>query len=257
MAVKRRKRKSKSQLKFLLILIAAGLLIFLGIRWYLYHQVKTIHYPAFDIPIPSNYIIHGIDVSRYQELVAWEEVIKMKDQEVQLGFAFIKATEGLSNRDPQFNRNWRRSKKAGMVRGAYHFFLATKDGKAQARHFIKHVKLESGDLPPVLDVELTYGVSPKKIREEVKEWLDVAEQAYGIRPIIYTNIDFYTKVLTHAFDDYPLWIAHYYQPGKPRIKRDWVFWQHSEEGRVNGIRSRVDFNVFNGDSADFKNLLVP
>ena len=71
-----------------------------------------------------------------------------------------------------------------------------------------------------------------------------------------TNIDFYTKVLGDEFDDYPLWIAHYYQPGKPRIKRSWVFWQHSEEGRVNGIKSKVDFNVFNGDSTDFKNLLI-
>lgn len=257
MAAQRRRKKSKSQLRFILVLVVAGVLIFFGIRWYLYYQVKTIHYPAFAIPIPPNYIIHGIDVSRYQELIAWDQVKKMEDQGVQLGFAFIKATEGIYNRDPQFNRNWKRAKKAGITRGAYHFFIATKDGKAQADNFMKHVKLASGDLPPVLDVELTYGVSPKKIRAEVKEWLDAVEKASGIKPIIYTNIDFYTKILTSEFDDYPLWIAHYYQPGKPRIDRDWLFWQHSEEGRVNGIRSKVDFNVFNGDSTDFNNLLVP
>jgi lysozyme len=52
-------------------------------------------------------------------------------------------------------------------------------------------------------------------------------------------------------------VAHYLQPHQPRIKRQWTFWQHSEKGRVNGIISRVDFNVFNGDSTEFRLLLVP
>lgn len=254
--VSKKKKKKLSNFLFIILLIGGGLLLFFGTRWYLFYRVKTIHYPAFNIPIPSNYMIHGIDVSRYQELIAWEEVKEMEDQDIKLGFAFIKATEGISNRDIQFKRNWRRSKKAGIIRGAYHFFLATKDGKAQAENFIKNVDLEKDDLPPVLDVELTYGVPSAQIKAEVKEWLDVVETYYNVRPIIYTNIDFYTKVLGAEFDEYPLWIAHYYQPGKPRINRSWVFWQHSEEGRVNGIKSKVDFNVFMGDSTDFKKLLI-
>jgi lysozyme len=74
--------------------------------------------------------------------------------------------------------------------------------------------------------------------------------------VIYTNVDFYNRYLGEAFDDYPLWVAHYYQRREPRIKRGWVFWQHSDEGRVNGIRSPVDFNVFNGDSTAFRALLL-
>jgi lysozyme len=91
----------------------------------------------------------------------------------------------------------------------------------------------------------------------MKEWLDAAEAYYGVRPIIYTYIYFYEKKLDGYFDEYPLWVAHYLQPHQPRIKRQWTFWQHSEKGRVNGILSRVDFNVFNGDSAEFRLLLVP
>ena len=144
-----------------------------------------------------------------------------------------------------------------MIRGAYHFFFASKDGKTQAKNFIKRVELESGDLPPVLDVEQTYGASVNQLRNEVKKWLDVTELYYGVRPIIYTNVDFYEKYLKGHFDDYPLWVAHYLQPNQPRISRDWIFWQHSEQGRVNGIRSKVDFNVFNGDSLAFRGLLVP
>jgi lysozyme len=51
-------------------------------------------------------------------------------------------------------------------------------------------------------------------------------------------------------------VAHYVNKGKPRIFRDWHFWQYSETGRVNGILSKVDFNVFNGDSVEFRELLI-
>jgi lysozyme len=122
---------------------------------------------------------------------------------------------------------------------------------------MKRVVLESGDLPPVLDIETTNGASSETIRREVKEWLDALEARYSVKPIIYTNVDFYNHFLKGYFDDYPLWVAHYLQPHKPRIKRDWVFWQHSERGRVNGISSKVDFNVFNGDTSEFRALLVP
>jgi len=181
----------------------------------------------------------------------------MKVDNIRLHFAFIKATEGNNDHDPYFKRNWKRSKEAGIIRGAYHFFIATKDGKMQARNFIDHVELESGDLPPVLDVEQIFTATPTQLRKEVQAWLDVVENYYSVKPIIYTNVDFYEKYLKGYFDEYPLWVAHYLQPNQPRISRDWSFWQHSETGRVNGIKSKVDFNVFNGDSLEFRSLLVP
>ncbi len=214
-------------------------------------------YHEFGISIPANYEIHGIDVSRYQEAVSWKLVKEMRVRDVQLGFVFIKATEGTNLTDPLFKRNWKKAKEAGMVRGAYHFFNPKKDGKTQAAQFLKSVKLESGDLPPVLDIEKGWNLPKAKIQQEVKLWLDAVEAQTGVKPILYTYVTFYEKYLKGAFDEYPLWIAHYYQPHSPRIKRSWQFWQHSEEGRVNGIRSKVDFNVFNGDSSDFKALLVP
>ncbi|HEU4576059.1 MAG TPA: GH25 family lysozyme [Chitinophagaceae bacterium] len=224
--------------------------------WFTYRRARMVKYPAFGIEIPEVYPIHGIDVSKYQQLIAWDAVKAMQVKKVKLGFAFIKATEGIGNMDSQFRRNWVKSKQAGIVRGAYHFFLATKDGRLQAENFIRAVKLETGDLPPVLDIEQTYGVPVATVQNEVKEWLQIVEEYYGVKPIIYTNVDFYNRNLGHAFDEYPLWVAHYYQPDQPRIKRDWAFWQHSEEGRVNGIANKVDFNVFAGDSLEFKNMLV-
>ncbi|HEX2535956.1 MAG TPA: glycoside hydrolase family 25 protein, partial [Chitinophagaceae bacterium] len=196
-------------------------------------------------------------VSRYQQNISWEAVQAMQVKDIRLHFAFIKATEGMTRVDPLFKRNWRRSRQAGMVRGAYHFFIPSRDGKKQAQHFINQVELVSGDLPPVLDVELTYRQPSAVIRREVKKWLDAVEAYYGVKPIIYTNADFYKTHFQGHFDDYPLWVAHYLQPRKPRIGRAWHFWQHSEQGRVNGILSKVDFNVFNGDSSEFRSLLVP
>jgi lysozyme len=180
----------------------------------------------------------------------------MNIQGIKLGFAFIKATEGIANTDPEFGRNWRKAGANEIIRGAYHFFIASKDGRMQAEHFIKKVNLERGDLPPVLDVEQLNGVAPSVLRKEAMEWLQIVEEHYGVRPIIYTNVEFYKRNLGEEFDSYPLWVAHYYEPRKPRIPREWVFWQHSDEGRVNGIRAKVDFNVFNGDSLEFRDLLL-
>ncbi|RYY59102.1 MAG: glycoside hydrolase family 25 protein [Chitinophagaceae bacterium] len=238
----------------LLVLAVGGWFV---MKWLQYRKARFTRYPEFGINIPNEYEIHGIDVSRYQNIIAWEEVAKMRSSHIRLGFAFIKATEGIGNMDPQFQRNWKKSRQEDIIRGAYHFFIASKDGKMQAQNFIRRVELETGDFPPVLDVEQRNGVSKATLQKEVKEWLETAEAYYHVKPIIYTNVDFYNQNLGEDFDDYPLWVAHYYQQEKPRIARRWSFWQHSDRGNVNGITSKVDFNVFRGDSSDFRELLMP
>jgi lysozyme len=250
------KKKKRLRLIIFFVLLVLVVVGFFGYRWWLFNRARFVRYPEFGISIPEEYPIHGIDVSRYQQMIAWEAVKAMQVKKIKLGFAFIKATEGIGNTDPQFGRNWKKSKEAGIIRGAYHFFLATKDARTQAENFIKQVRLKPGDLPPVLDIEQSYGVSRETIRKEVKTWLDIVENNYDVKPIIYTNIDFYKQNLGEDFDDYPLWVAHYYQPRQPRVKRDWVFWQHNDNGRVNGVLSPVDFNVYAGDSISFHQLLI-
>lgn len=246
--------KSFARIMAAAAVVAVGAIIVLVLRS---RREDFVTYREFGIPMPVNYAIHGIDVSRYQQRISWEAVQQMEVEAIRLGFVFIKATEGTRNTDPFFKRNWERSKKAGLVRGAYHFFITRRDGAEQAKNFVRAVTLESGDLPPVLDVEKTFGVAPAAIRSEVKKWCAYIEAYYGVKPIIYTNADFYKQHLQGYLDDYPLWVAHYLQPHQPRIARDWAFWQHSESGRVNGVPGKVDFNVFNGDSAAFRSLLVP
>ena len=252
------RQKSKSR-KIITVIVVAALSIttvLILFQTLSYKKPGFVRYPEFGIAIPENYSIHGIDISKYLSTISWEEVKLMKIKEIQLGFSFMKATEGIGNTDPYFKRNWKKSKDNGIIRGAYHFFIASKDGRMQAENFIKRVELETGDMPPVLDVEQLNGATVTQLKREAKIFLDIVENHYGVRPIIYTNVDFYTRNLGDEFDAYPLWVAHYYQPSHPRIKRGWSFWQHSDEGRVNGINGKVDFNVFNGDSSDLENLKI-
>ncbi|MBL0015595.1 MAG: hypothetical protein IPP17_03940 [Bacteroidetes bacterium] len=107
----------------------------------------------------NRFSIRGIDVSRYQGKIEWAKV-----KQAGIRFAFIKATEGTDYVDPYFAVNWDEAKDKGIARGAYHFFRPAQDGKAQAEHFLKQVKWTKGDLPPVLDLEVTDEVTAAAIR---------------------------------------------------------------------------------------------
>lgn len=250
-------KKKKGYLVYVRIffwLFAGVFLIFIGVNIFV---VKPhIFYPGFEINIPSGYRIHGIDVSRYQQVINWAEVKQMESGGIRIGFVFIKATEGITRVDNQFRRNWVEAEKNEIPKGAYHFYVPGRDARRQALNFTQIVNLNPGDLPPVLDIEKRGRLSDRQIREDAKEWLRIVEEKYGVVPIIYTNISFYERYFAAGFERYPIWIAHYLQPGKPRTERKWSFWQHSETGRVNGIKGMVDFNVFYGDSTDFRKLLI-
>ncbi len=215
-----------------------------------------VQYPGFGIELPKDYAIHGIDVSRYQNRINWSLVARMKSLDVQLQFAVMKATEGQTFVDRTFKRNWKNSREAGMIRGAYHFFRGDKDAAAQARNFISTVRLLPGDLPPVLDVESLYNTPVPEFQDKVAIWLGLVEQHYKVKPILYSNASFYNNYLHPRFEDYPLWVAHYKERHQPRVNRNWLMWQHNEGGRVDGIQAFVDFNVFNGDSLSFRKMLI-
>ena len=248
-----------------LLLVFAIAMIFSP--WLRFELLSLLEYPfhykeyrQFGIRIPHGYRVHGIDVSRYQRRVDWRRVKKMQVGDIRIEFAFIKATEGSSLKDPEFENNWENARAAGIIRGAYHYFLPNISPKDQANKFVKTVRLNSGDLPPVVDVEETRGMSKTQIQKYTKTFLNLLENHYKIRPILYTNRDFYKRYFAdhEDFKGYRFWIAHYYvtnfnMPGDEQ----WHFWQHSDRGNVNGIKERVDFNVFNGDSADLQKLCVP
>jgi lysozyme len=230
------------------------------VRSFVEYPIHYKEYKHFGIRIPGGFSVHGIDVSRYQSRVDWQRVKKMKVGDIRITFAFIKSTEGSWREDPEFGMNWENARKAGIIRGAYHFFLPNISPRDQAMLFMRTVKLRSGDLPPVVDIEETRGMDRAQIQRYTKEFLKILEKHYKIRPILYTNRDFYKQYFADHpdFKDYRFWIAHYHvnsldMPGE----QDWHFWQHSDRGNVNGINENVDFNIFNGDSAQLRKLCVP
>ena len=197
-----------------------------------------------------DYAIEGIDVSRYQLDVNWDTIAHQG-----IHFAFVKATEGATHRDTLFQRNWTAIRAAGLRRGAYHFFRPATDPLLQALHFIDQVDLRTGDLPPVLDIEVLDGRHPTYIIAALKIWLETVHRHYGVRPILYTNLKYYNKHLAGHFDDYPLWLARYNsdQP-VPACGRSWQFWQYGNRGRLDGIDGYVDLNVFAGSWAELEEL---
>lgn len=191
----------------------------------------------------------GIDVSHYQGRIDWRAV-----EADGIGFAYVKATEGASFVDPAFRRNWAAAGETRIARGAYHRFRARRDGVAQADHFLSIVRLREGDLPPVLDVESTDGVSDALLIRRVRAWLAAVERETGMRPIVYTKPGFRRAHLGTALDDYPLWISEY-GVDSPSVD-PWHFWQHSERGRVAGINTAVDLDRFNGSHAELRRMAM-
>lgn len=197
----------------------------------------------------------GIDVSHYQGQINWGAV-----KAAGCAFAFAKATEGTNVTDPYFATNWSGMKAAGLARGAYHFFHASEDAAQQAAHFLATVQLQPGDLPPVIDIEVSDNVANSTIVQGVQTWLDAVEQAAGVTPLIYTAASFWNAHLNNSFGRYPLWIAHYTAASTPAPLptgwTDWAFWQYSQSLHIDGVNGASDHDYFNGTTADLQALCV-
>ncbi len=198
----------------------------------------------------------GIDVSEFQGEINWQAVADSG-----ITFCILKGTEGVESRDPFFDRNWQAARSVGLIRSAYHFFIASKDPIAQAQNFLRLTQKgwTDTDLPPVLDLEKDYFLNPSSVIARAQIWLDTVEKALGRKPIVYTFPNFWENTLGNppAFSNYPLWIAHYDtdNPIVPGAWKRWTLHQYSEEGAVSGIEGMVDRNHFNGDTDDIQALL--
>ena len=211
-----------------------------------------------DISYPEGYEIHGIDISHYQGEIDWETLKNnAMIEKCPVRFVMIKATEGASKLDNSFEDNFYNAREYGFIRGAYHFWSVHSSAEAQARYFIKNVQLEVGDLPPVLDVEhKAKNQTDEEFKESVLTWLNIVEEEYGVKPIIYTYYKFKTRYLSDkVFDDYPDWIAHYYVE-KDEYQGAWKFWQHTDCGKLPGIKGYVDFDIYNGSFYDLRKLTI-
>jgi lysozyme len=189
--------------------------------------------------------VSGVDLSEYQPDPVFTQIAKSGKK-----FRFVKATEGKDILNQDFSKHWPDAKAAGMIRGAYHYFVATDDPTQQASFFTSTVgQLETDDLPPMLDWETSTGVDPVTTVARAKMWLERVEQATGKTPIIYTGPAYWRslQVTGGGFDHYPLFIAdtNVTCPDVPLPWKTWTFWQHAV-GKTPGITQASDLDMFNG-----------
>ena len=205
----------------------------------------------FTATYPHDFPIHGIDVSKYQGDIDWESVRRGG-----ITFAYIKATEGADRVDAKFFQNWEGSRNAGVKRGAYHFVYWCRAPEEEMANFIRTVPKDPDALPPVLDVEATptSGSCHKTLYREqtvaqMRRMLQMMEQAFGKKPVVYTTVDFYQAILDpNELSDYPIWVrSTKYSPHVRYGQRKWHFWQFQSDAHIPGIRGNVDRNAFHGD----------
>ena len=210
-----------------------------------------------DAEYPEGFEIHGIDISHYQGKIDWEQLKNAMIKGCPVRFVIIKSTEGSSRLDENFRENFNQARDFGFIRGVYHFWSNKSTAREQAYYFLDQVHLTDGDLPPVLDIEhKPADKSVEDFQRDVLTWLHIVEDKYHAKPIIYTYYKFKEQYLSApVFEDYPYWIAHYYVD-KVQYKGKWKFWQHTDVGKLPGIKGYVDFNIYNGSYYELKQLCI-
>ncbi|MTI43285.1 glycosyl hydrolase family 25 [Roseibium hamelinense] len=213
----------------------------------------------FPDPTPEDYAIHGIDVSRWQGDIDWNRVKRAGTE-----FAWIKATEGGDHSDPRFYDNWFGAKEAGVRRGAYHFYYFCRPVEEQVSWVKQIVPVDPEALPLVLDMEwnahsktCTERPPREKILREMNHFLDEIEKHYGKRPVIYSSVDFHRDRLVGALKGEHFWLRSVaaFPNNIYEQRNDWVFWQYTAEGRVDGVNGDVDRNAFFGTRSQFRKWL--
>jgi GH25 family lysozyme M1 (1,4-beta-N-acetylmuramidase) len=198
--------------------------------------------------------IEGIDISHWQGDIDWSQVAGANK-----AFAFMKASEDHDYTDPTYGLNRARAKAAGLHIGAYHFAqpsAAAGDAIAEADHFLETANIAAGDLPPVLDLERSNGLSDAAMQTWVRSYLERIYERTGVRGIIYTSPNFWSTYVGgtdwFATNGYRiLWLAHW-TTGTPTVPASdwagfgWTFWQYTSSGTVAGIAGRVDLDRFAG-----------
>ncbi|WP_159567324.1 glycoside hydrolase family 25 protein [Budvicia diplopodorum] len=215
----------------------------------LYHGYLRFNYPTL-----AEFPIQGIDISNHQKQIDWDSIDKDK-----VRFIFVKASEGADFKDKSFKANWESARKRNFIVGAYHFFTFCKSGEQQAKNFIETVPHEPGILPPIIDLE--YGgncqsnLSKEQVITEITVLINRLEAFYHKKPILYVTSEFFDDYAAYQFEGNPIWIRNIYRQPLLTDGRSWTFWQYGNRGRIEGIDTFVDLNVFHGTEQAFDALI--
>lgn len=222
---------------------------------------------AFTFPtdVPQNSTSFGIDVSHFNIQKGSSKVpINWADVKTSgASFVYIKASQGRTVQDSEFDTNWSGAGAASLSRGAYHFLSALSDAAAQADFFLSvYDDRSSDDRAPALDMEWDYTAeqvdrwaqkSPAQIVAMADTWLRAVAKETGKTPIIYSNRDWWQARIGPSGDqllkEYPVWLADYTTtpaqveaPPAEFASVDLQLWQFTDKGTVPGVDGVVDVN---------------
>ena len=228
-------RKRFSDLLVLLILLLSPITI----------QAQSNNYNDYEVMCEDTCThIHGIDLSHYQGNVFWEVI----GDNTPMAYVYLKATEGGDRIDETFERNIWLAHHYGLKVGSYHFYRPKTEQVKQLENFKSQCIPREQDLIPMIDVESTGGLDTDEFCDSLFTFLELVEEAYRQKPLIYTGRNFYNKHLLGKIDEYKLMIAMYTDE-EPVVadEREITMWQYTGKGHINGINGYVDKSRFMGN----------
>lgn len=186
----------------------------------------------------------GIDVSYHNGKIDWKKASQSID------FAIIRAGYGKSTMDKQFINNICGAHTAGLKIGIYWFIYATNTDESVLNAKMCEKCIEGYKDIITMRVWADWEYDSDKRNPQTKESRTDIVKAFcnylsgkGYETGVYSNVDY----LTGKFGDlskYPLWLAKY-----SSSKGDYnpFMWQHSSTGRIAGISTDVDMNIYYGN----------
>lgn len=188
----------------------------------------------------------GIDVSSHQGNIDFRKV-----KNAGIDFVIIRLACG-TNIDEKFFKNYYSAKDNGLKVGAYIYTMANTLPKVIAE--VNAVKNELGafvnatereielDLPFFIDVEHDTIIKTSKANVS---WL--FDESYKRFKDVFSKVGLYasssileTKFREDILESVPVWVAEW--DNNLDYKGNFIFWQYSHKGRIDGIETDVDLN---------------
>ncbi len=193
--------------------------------------------------------IPGIDVSRYQGDINWEQVKESGVEFVLLRLGYRGYGNGALVKDAFADANYQGAKAAGLKVGVYFFSQSINvyEAAQEAQWVMEHIQGWELDLPVVYDWELpaddarTAHVTAGQLTAFTRVFNRILQNnGYGV--MVYFNRHHASERLyLHRLTDYPHWLAMYQE--EMSYPYDIAIWQYSESGSVPGIEGNVDLNL--------------
>lgn len=199
----------------------------------------------------------GIDVSKWNEEINWNQV-KTTD----VDYAIIRCGYGQdysSQDDPYWKTNADACEKLGIPFGTYLYSYATTvdAAKSEAQHVLRLVEGYDLDYPIFYDLEeqsVRDKLSKTEIAAIAQTFCDTIESA-GYDVAIYANKDWFTNYLTDSrFDQWDKWVAQY--NSRCTYDGEYIMWQCTDSGTVNGINGVVDINFEFGAESEPELVII-